>query len=181
MTVYWTTDNHEKNSVEGTLFFGQKQLFLSSKNKYFFTPLNKNFVFLKKKISPKVTLCRRSSIIKISFVVFFLHKKEDKKDPGRFTIFFIAILFTFREAKFKTSLRVGFFFDFRKKIFFSRIKKSLYVILNISIESYKFLFWHKKKSKSDLWYFCGKQINKIQFWEILCVCVNKHKIWNLRI
>ena len=57
-----------------------------------------------------------------------------------------------REAKFKTSLRVGFFLDFRNLIFASPaaiIKKCLLVI-NISIESYKFLFQHGKKLKSDL-------------------------------
>ena len=76
-----------------------------------------------------------------------------------------------REAKSKTSLRVGFFLDFINFIFASfaaRIKKYLWM-LNISIQSYKFLFWHGKKSKSELWYFCGKQTNKIQLFEILCV------------
>ena len=43
-------------------------------------------------------------------------------------------------------------------------------MINISIENYQFLFWHRKKIlKSELWYFCGKQTNKIPWFQILCV------------
>ena len=87
-----------------------------------------------------------------------------------------------REAKFKTSLRVGFFLDFRNFIFASsaaRIKKYSYRWLIYQSKAISFHFSTEKNLKSELWYFCGKQTNKIQLFEILCVHTQDLKSWNL--
>ena len=85
----------------------------------------------------------------------------------------ILKLKTFREANFKTSLMVGFSLEFRNFIFASpaaRIKKYSLVI-NISIESYKFLFWHGKKNRNQSYYISVENRQKKFNFLKLCVCV----------
>ena len=82
-----------------------------------------------------------------------------------------------REAKFKTSLRVGFFLDFRNFIFASfaaKIKKYLQVI-NISIESYSFYFGMGKNRNQNCDISVENRQTKFSFLKF-CVCVNTHKI-----
>ena len=74
-----------------------------------------------------------------------------------------------REAKFKSALRVDFFLDFFLQVPQRELKKYSLVI-NISIENYKFLCWHEKKNRNQIFDISvenrQKKFNFLKF----CVC-----------
>ena len=102
-----------------------------------------------------------------------IDKKKTDLQNFNFLPFALLVFLIYREAKSKRWLRVSFFLDFRNFIFASsaaRIKKYSQVI-NISIESYKFLFWHGKKFEIRIAIFLWKTDRKNS--KILnLVCVN---------
>ena len=61
--------------------------------------------------------------------------------PPPYQIFFFAN----REAQFKTSLVFSLIWEILFLQVPQRELKNIYQVINISIESYKFLFWHGKK------------------------------------